>query len=84
MGDDQFYKFQFSKHSHIRLKQTPLNPCNSKNEPDGCESSVLTCLSGQPRAEAYVSGLTGSGQNLRVVIPNYNEKVCLGCHVEPK
>lgn len=75
---------RFSKRSHIRLKQTTLNPRNAKNEPDDYESSVLTWLSGRPRADAYVSELTDRGQTLRVVMPIYYEKECLACHGEPK
>lgn len=75
---------KFSKSSHIRIKQTTLNPRNPKNEPDDYETSVLTWLSGRPRAEAYVSELTDGGQTLRVVMPIYYEKACLACHGEPK
>lgn len=75
---------RFSKRSHVRLKQTTLNPRNPKNEPDDYETSVLSWLSGRPRAEAYVSELTDEGQTLRVVMPIYYEKACLGCHGEPK
>lgn len=49
---------RFSKASHVRLKQTALQPRNPKNEPDEYEASVLQWLSARPRAEAYVSELT--------------------------
>jgi len=75
---------RFSKRSHVRIKQTALNPRNPKNEPDDYEASVLTWLSGRPRAEAYVSELTEGGQTLRVVMPIYYEHACLVCHGEPK
>ena len=75
---------RFSKRSHIRLKQTTLNPRNPKNEPDEYEASVLTWLSGRPQADAYVSELTDGKQTLRVVMPIYYEKACLACHGEPK
>ena len=75
---------RFSKRSHVRLKQTTLNPRNPKNEPDEYEASVLKWLSGRPRAEAYVSELTDNGQTLRVVMPIYYLKECLTCHGEPK
>lgn len=75
---------RFSKRTHIRLKQTTLNPRNPKNEPDEYEASVLTWLAGRPRAEAYVSELTDGGQTLRVVMPIYYERACLACHGGPK
>jgi len=75
---------RFSKQSHVRLKQTTLNPRNPKNEPDEYEASVLKWLSGRPRAEAYVSELTGDGTTLRVVMPIYYRKDCLTCHGDPK
>ena len=75
---------RFSKQSHVRLKQTTLQPRNPKNEPDDYEASVLKWLSGRPRAEAYVSELTDHGQTLRVVMPLYYVTACLACHGEPK
>jgi general secretion pathway protein A len=75
---------RFSKQSHVRLKQTTLQPRNPKNEPDDYEASVLKWLSGRPRAEAYVSELTDHGQTLRVVMPLYYVIACLTCHGEPK
>ncbi len=75
---------RFSKSSHVRLKQTNLQPRNPKNEPDEYEASVLKWLSGRPRAEAYVSELTEEGRTLRVVMPIYYAKECLSCHGEPK
>lgn len=75
---------RFSKASHVRLKQTAIQPRNPKNEPDEYEVSVLTWLSGRPRAEAYVSELTEEGRTLRVVMPIYYEKDCLVCHGAPK
>ncbi len=75
---------RFSQQSHVRLKQTALQPRNSKNEPDEYEASVLQWLSGRPRAEAYVSELTDGGKTLRVVMPIYYEPECLKCHGEPE
>ncbi len=75
---------RFSKRSHVRLKQTALQPRNPKNEPDDYEASVLKWLSGRPRADAYVSELTDQGQTLRVVMPIYYVAPCLTCHGEPK
>ena len=75
---------RFSKQSHVRLKQTTLQPRNPKNEPDEYETSVLKWLSERPRAEAYVSELTDHGQTLRVVMPLYYVTACLACHGEPK
>jgi hypothetical protein len=75
---------RFSKQTHVRLKQTTLQPRNPKNEPDEYEASVLKWLSGRPRAEAYVSELTDHGQTLRVVMPIYYVPACLSCHGEPK
>ena len=75
---------RFSKSSHVRLKQTTIQPRNPKNEPDEYEASVLKWLAGRPRAEAYVSELTEEGHTLRVVMPIYYAKDCLSCHGEPK
>ncbi|MCX5723441.1 MAG: DUF3365 domain-containing protein [Nitrospirae bacterium] len=75
---------RFSKQSHVRLKQTTLEPRNPKNEPDDYETAVLKWLSGRPRADAYVSELTDQGQTLRVVMPIYYVTACLTCHGEPK
>lgn len=75
---------RFSKASGVRLKQTTLEPRNLKNAPDDYEASVLKWLAERPRAEAYVSELTGGGKVLRVVMPIYYEKECLKCHGEPK
>ncbi len=75
---------RFSKQSHVRLKQTTLEPRNPKNEPDEYEKSVLNWLVGRPRAEAYVSELTEEGRTLRVVMPIYYVKDCLSCHGGPK
>ncbi len=75
---------RFSKQSHVRLKQTTLQPRNPENEPDDYEASVLKWLSGRPRADAYVSELTDRGKTLRVVMPLYYVTACLTCHGEPK
>lgn len=75
---------RFSKSSHVRLKQTTIQPRNPKNEPDEYEASVLKWLASRPRAEAYVSELTEEGRTLRVVMPIYYAKDCLTCHGEPK
>ncbi len=75
---------RFSKKSHVRLKQTTLQPRNPKNEPDEYEASVLKWLAGRPRAEAYVSELTKEGRTLRMVMPIYYIADCLKCHGEPK
>jgi len=75
---------RFTGRSHVRLKQTTVQPRNPKNEPDEYEASVLKWLSGRPNAEAYVSELTDKGRTLRVVMPIYYVKDCLKCHGEPK
>ncbi len=75
---------RFSTQSHIRLKQTALNPRNLSNEPDDYEASVLKRLSGLPRAEVFISELADHGQTLHVVMPIYYVTACLTCHGEPK
>ncbi len=75
---------RFSKRSHVQLKQTAIQPRNSKNEPDEYEASVLHWLSGRPNGDAYVSELTESGRTLRVLMPIYYQRECLVCHGEPK
>jgi general secretion pathway protein A len=75
---------RFSKRSQVQLKQTAIQPRNSKNEPDEYEASVLHWLSGRPNGDAYVSELTESGRTLRVLMPIYYQRECLVCHGEPK
>lgn len=75
---------RFTDRSHVRLKQTTLQPRNPKNEPDEYEASVLKWLSGRPNAQAYVSELTDGARTLRVVMPIYYVKDCLKCHGGPR
>jgi hypothetical protein len=75
---------RFSKQSHVRLKQTALQPRNPKNEPDDYEASVLKWLSERPPTASPVSELTDNGRTLRLVMPIYYAKDCLTCHGGPK
>jgi Protein of unknown function (DUF3365) len=75
---------RFAKVSHVKLKQTTLNPRNPKNNPDEYEASILRWLASQPPGDTYVREVTDEGKNLRVVVPLYYDKECLTCHGEPK
>lgn len=75
--------FRFSSRSHVRLKQTALQPRNEKNQPDSYEAAVLERL-GQQAAEAEsVSEVTDGGRTLRLLTPIYYTTDCLTCHGGP-
>ena len=74
---------RFSAKSHVRLKQTALQPRNQKNMPDEYEAAVLARLSSRPPTTAPISEVTEEGRMLRVMAPIYYEKDCLACHGGP-
>jgi general secretion pathway protein A len=74
---------RFSAKSHVRLKQTALQPRNEKNQPDPYEAAVLQRLATQPNQTMPLSEATDGGKTLRVLTPIYYTKDCLKCHGGP-
>jgi general secretion pathway protein A len=74
---------RFSSKSHVRLKQTALQPRNEKNQPDPYETAVLQRLAAQPHQSAPLGEATDGGKTLRVLTPIYYTKDCLKCHGSP-
>jgi hypothetical protein len=74
---------RFSATSHVRLKQTALQPRNEKNLPDSYEDTVLRRLTDQAEPSQTISELDDAGKTLRMMVPIYYEKDCLKCHGRP-
>ena len=74
---------RFSTTSHVRLKQTALQPRNEKNEPDAYEEAVLRRLLAQAGPSTPITELTDAGNTLRLITPIYYDKDCLKCHGGP-
>jgi general secretion pathway protein A len=75
---------KFSNRSHVKLKQTTLNPRNLKNTPDAYEEQVLKRLSTQAASNGPVTEWVDNGKTLRVLTPIYYSPDCLVCHGSPK
>jgi hypothetical protein len=73
---------RFSSQSHVKLKQTSLNPRNPDNAPDDYEQAVLQRLLIQPSQSVTINQVTDEGM-LRVLTPIYYTKDCLTCHGNP-
>jgi hypothetical protein len=73
---------RFSSQSHVKLKQTSLNPRNPNNAPDDYEQAVLQRLLIQPSQSVTINQVTEEG-TLRVLTPIYYTKDCLTCHGSP-
>jgi len=73
---------RFSAQSHVKLKQTTLQPRNANNTPDDYEQAVLRRLLVQPSQSVTINQLTDDG-TLRVLTPIYYTKDCLTCHGSP-
>jgi hypothetical protein len=73
---------RFSSQSHVKLKQTSLNPRNPDNAPDDYEQAVLQRLLIQPSQSVTINQVTDEGM-LRVLTPIYYTKDCLTCHGSP-
>lgn len=74
---------RFSSKSHVRLKQTALQPRNEKNQPDLYEAAVLQQLATQSNRSTPFSEVTDGGKMLRVLTSIYYTKDCLKCHGGP-
>ncbi len=75
---------KFSNRSHVKIKQTALNPRNLKNTPDAYEENVLKRLATQPTSNTSVTDWIDNETTLRALIPIYYSKDCLACHGNPK
>ncbi len=80
---------QFSAKTGICLKQTTMDSLlrNPKNKADEFEAGVLKRFSdpSYPRqSEKIISEIVEGGQAVRVLLPLFYGKGCLGCHGGPK
>ncbi len=75
---------KFSNRSHVKIKQTALNPRNLKNTPDAYEENVLKRLATQPTSNTSVTDWIDNETTLRALTPIYYSKDCLACHGNPK
>jgi len=75
---------KFSNRSHVKIKQTTLNPRNLKNMPDAYEENVLKRLATQPASNPSVTDWIENETTLRAITPIYYSKDCLACHGNPK
>ncbi|HSE59859.1 MAG TPA: DUF3365 domain-containing protein [Nitrospiraceae bacterium] len=80
---------EFSDKTSIYLKQTTMDALlrNPKNKADDFESRMLTKLadSSYPRqGDKIVSDTVEGGKAVRVLLPLFYGKGCLGCHGQPK
>ena len=62
---------RFSAKSHVRMKQTALQPRNEKNQPDHYEETVLRRLAARADPSGPDSEVTDSGNTLRMMAPIY-------------
>jgi hypothetical protein len=75
---------KFSNRSHVKIKQTALNPRNLKNTPDAYEEQALKRLAAQPASNTPITEWIDDGKTLRVLTPIYYSQDCLVCHGNPK
>jgi Protein of unknown function (DUF3365) len=75
---------KFSNRTHVKLKQTTLNPRNLKNTPDAYEEQALKRLAAQPAANTPITEWIDDGKTLRALTPIYYSQDCLVCHGDPK
>jgi hypothetical protein len=75
---------KFSNRSHVKIKQTMLNPRNLKNMPDEYEENVLKRLATQPASNTSITEWVDNETTLRSVTPIYYSQDCLVCHGKPR
>ena len=75
---------KFSNRSHVKIKQTTLNPRNLKNTPDAYEEKVLKRLATQPASITTIIEWIDNETILRAMTPIYYSQDCLACHGSPK
>jgi general secretion pathway protein A len=76
---------RFTERTHVRLKQTALEPRNPLNAPDVMERAALEAFAepSYPR-EKVISEVTSKSGSLRLMFPLYTTRKCLDCHGDPK
>lgn len=75
---------KFSNRSHVKIKQTALNPRNLKNTPDAYEENVLRRLTAQQATNIPITEWIDNETTLRALTPIYYSQDCLVCHGNPK
>lgn len=80
---------RFTRWSGIYLKQTAPDRLlrNPKNKADEFEAGFFEHFSDQSytrKGETVISETLGDGKTVRVMLPLFYRKQCLGCHGEPK
>jgi general secretion pathway protein A len=75
---------KFSNRSHVKIKQTTLNPRNLKNTPDAYEENVLRRLATQPASNIPITEWIDNETTLRALTPIYYSQDCLACHGSPR
>jgi len=78
---------KFRAKTNVYLKQTMNPPRNPKNQPDEFEMKALAKFAdpAYPRqGEKIISETVDGGKAVRVMLPLFYGKGCLGCHGEPK
>jgi Protein of unknown function (DUF3365) len=76
---------RFTERTHVRLKQTALEPRNSLNAPDAIERTALEAFADPSYPlEKVISEITTASGSLRLMFPLYTTRKCLDCHGEPK
>lgn len=75
---------KFSNRSHVKIKQTTLNPRNLKNTPDAYEENVLKRLATQPAVDTSITEWIDNDTTMRALTPIYYSQDCLACHGKPR
>ncbi len=75
---------KFSNRSHVKIKQTALNPRNLKNTPDAYEENLLKQLATQPTSHSPITEWIDNEKTLRALTPIYYSHDCLACHGSPR
>ena len=75
---------KFSSRSHVKIKQTTLNPRNPKNTPDAYEENLLKRLATQPASNTPFIEWLDNEKTLRTLTPIYYSHDCLACHGNPR
>jgi hypothetical protein len=75
---------KFSNRSHVKIKQTMLNPRNLKNTPDEYEENVLKRLATQPASKTSITEWVDNETTMRSMTPIYYSQDCLVCHGKPR
>jgi hypothetical protein len=72
---------RFTERTHVRLKQTALEPRNFLNAPDAIERTALEAFADPSYPlEKVISEVTAASGSLRLMFPLYTTRKCLDCH----